>query len=73
MIVKGKSYRTIWLSDDKWSVNIINQLALPHQFIIRRLKTLEDAINLEKLVKENDIIFALTHNYSAYTMIREAK
>ena len=43
MIVKGKSYRTIWLSDDKWSVNIINQLALPHQFIIRRLKTLEDA------------------------------
>ena len=35
--------------------------------------TLEDAIKLEKLVKKNNIIFALTHNYSAYPMLREAK
>ena len=43
MIVKGKHYRTIWLSKDGWSVNIINQVALPHKFIIEKLKTLKDA------------------------------
>ena len=35
--------------------------------------TIEDAVKLEKLVKKNKIIFALTHNYSAYPMLREAK
>ena len=35
--------------------------------------TIEDAIKLEKLVKKQKIIFALTHNYSAYPMLREAK
>ena len=34
---------------------------------------LEDAVGLEKLVKKTKIIFALTHNYSAYPMLREAK
>ena len=35
--------------------------------------TLEDAIKLKKLIKKFKIIFALTHNYSAYPMLREAK
>lgn len=35
--------------------------------------TLEDGYHLQKLVKEKNIIFALTHNYSAYPMLREAK
>ena len=35
--------------------------------------TIEDAEKLEKLVKKHKIIFALTHNYSAYPMLREAK
>ena len=35
--------------------------------------TLQDAEKLEKLVKKNKIVFALTHNYSAYPMLREAK
>ena len=35
--------------------------------------TIEDAKQLEKLVKKKKIIFALTHNYSAYPMLREAK
>ncbi len=35
--------------------------------------TVEDALKLEKLVKSKKIIFALTHNYSAYPMLREAK
>ena len=35
--------------------------------------TLEDAVKLKKLIKKSKIIFALTHNYSAYPMLREAK
>ena len=35
--------------------------------------TIEDAEKLKKLVKKHKIIFALTHNYSAYPMLREAK
>jgi len=35
--------------------------------------TIEDAEKLEKLIKKQKIIFALTHNYSAYPMLREAK
>ncbi|MDC0216793.1 Gfo/Idh/MocA family oxidoreductase [Pelagibacteraceae bacterium] len=35
--------------------------------------TVEDAIALEKLVYKTKIVFALTHNYSSYPMLREAK
>ena len=35
--------------------------------------SIEDAEKLEKLVEEKKIVFALTHNYSAYPMLREAK
>ncbi len=35
--------------------------------------TIADAEKLKKLVHKNNIIFALTHNYSAYPMLREAK
>ena len=33
----------------------------------------EDAVALENLVIKNKIVFALTHNYSGYPMLREAK
>ena len=35
--------------------------------------TVDEAIKLEKIVKKHNIVFALTHNYSAYPMLREAK
>jgi len=35
--------------------------------------TLEEAIKLQKLIKKHKVVFALTHNYSAYPMLREAK
>ena len=34
---------------------------------------LYEAIKLERIVKKHKIVFALTHNYSAYPMLREAK
>ena len=35
--------------------------------------TIKDAENLKKLIVKHQIIFALTHNYSSYPMLREAK
>ncbi len=43
MKVDGTAYRSIWLSDDGWSVGIIDQTVLPHRFVTVRLETLEDA------------------------------
>ena len=43
MRIDGKPYRTIWLADDGWSVEIIDQTRLPHDFAITRLTTLEEA------------------------------
>jgi methylthioribose-1-phosphate isomerase len=42
--VDGVPYRTIWLADDGWSVEIIDQTRLPHEFIIARLNTWQDAV-----------------------------
>tara|TARA_A100001011_G_scaffold210001_1_gene218259 strand:- start:558 stop:1628 length:1071 start_codon:yes stop_codon:yes gene_type:complete len=43
MKINGKEYRTIWFENDY--VKIIDQTKLPHQFIIKDLKTVKDAIN----------------------------
>jgi methylthioribose-1-phosphate isomerase len=41
--INGRVYRTIWLADDGWSVEIIDQTKLPHALVFARLASLEDA------------------------------
>ena len=41
--VDGKSYRTIWLGADGTTVQAIDQTLLPHRFVIRDFRTVEDA------------------------------
>jgi len=43
MKIDGKAYRTIWLADDQWSVEIIDQTRLPHELVIVPLKSMQDA------------------------------
>ncbi|HYG89803.1 MAG TPA: S-methyl-5-thioribose-1-phosphate isomerase [Azospirillum sp.] len=43
MKVNGTAYRTIWLAKDGWSVEIIDQTKLPHDFSVARLTTLDEA------------------------------
>ena len=43
MRIRGRRYRTIWTADDRWSVKVIDQTRLPHEFVVRRLTSLEDA------------------------------
>ena len=49
MKIEGKSYKTIWF--EKNLVKIIDQTKLPHQFIIKDLKTVKDAINAIKTME----------------------
>ena len=49
MKIKGKKYRTIWCENKV--VKIIDQTKLPHQFIIKELKTVKDAINAIKVME----------------------
>ena len=43
MKVDGRDYRTIWLAEDGWAVEIIDQTKLPHVFASCRLETVEAA------------------------------
>jgi methylthioribose-1-phosphate isomerase len=43
MKIDGKSWRTIWLEADGWSVGVIDQTRLPHRFATRRLTSLAEA------------------------------
>ena len=49
MKIGGKSYRTIWFENNV--VKIIDQTKLPHQFIIKDLKTVKDSINAIKTME----------------------
>ena len=44
MNVQGRPMRTIWLGPNGRSVEIIDQTKLPHELVIVRLNTLEDAV-----------------------------
>ena len=49
MKIEGKSYKTIWFENNL--VKIIDQTKLPHQFIIKDLKNVKDAINAIKTME----------------------
>jgi len=49
MRIEGKEYQTIWFENNV--VKIIDQTKLPHQFIIKDLKTVKDAINAIKVME----------------------
>ena len=51
MKIEGKEYRTIWFDEENKTVKIIDQTKLPHQFIIKNLKTIKDAINAIKTME----------------------
>jgi methylthioribose-1-phosphate isomerase len=42
MNINGQHYRTIWLAEDGWSVEIIDQTKLPHEFKIAGLTSVEE-------------------------------
>ncbi len=71
MQVNGQPYRTIWLNADGWSVDIIDQTVLPHEWRIETLQTVEDATRAiaDMLVRGAPLIGAT----GAYGMALAAK
>ena len=49
MQINGKAYRTIWFANN--IVKIIDQTKLPHQFVIKDLKSVKDAVNAIKTMQ----------------------
>ncbi len=49
MKIEGKEYKTIWIENK--IVKIIDQTKLPHRFIIKELKKLDDAVNAIKTME----------------------
>jgi methylthioribose-1-phosphate isomerase len=43
MKIGDRHYRTIWLDDDGWTVNVIDQTLLPHRFDTLPLRSVDDA------------------------------
>ena len=49
MKIQGEEYHTIWFENNV--VKIIDQTKLPHKFIIKKLKTVKDAVNAIKVME----------------------
>ena len=49
MKIQGKNYRTIWFENNE--VKIIDQTKLPHKFIIKSLKNVEEVVNAIKTME----------------------
>jgi methylthioribose-1-phosphate isomerase len=43
MNVDGRHYRTLWVAPDGWTVEVIDQTKLPHEFAVVPLRTVEQA------------------------------
>jgi methylthioribose-1-phosphate isomerase len=51
MNINGKPFRSIWLNQDDWSVDIIDQTFLPHRFEVKNLQTANDAAEAIKVMR----------------------
>ena len=74
MKVDGKDYRTIWLSDDGWGVEIIDQTKLPFVFETVRLENVDDVARAIKymLVRGAPLIGATAAYGMALAMYADA-
>lgn len=72
MKIDGTHYRTIWVAEDGWSVEIIDQTRLPHEFVTASLRSAEDAARAirEMLVRGAPLIGA-TAAYGLSMALRE--
>lgn len=72
MIVNGKPFRTIWLADDGWSVEIIDQTKLPHEFKVARLTTLDEAADaIRNMLVRGAPLIGATAGYGMCLALRE--
>lgn len=72
MKIDGTHYRTIWVADDGWSVEIIDQTRLPHEFVTASLRSAADAA---RAIKEMQVrgapLIGATAAYGLSMALRE--
>jgi len=71
MKIVGKEYRTIWFDVKSKVVKIIDQTKLPHQFIVKDLKTVKEAIRAIKTMEGRGA--PLIGGTAAYGMVLAVK
>ncbi len=72
MKVDGKYFRTIWVSSDGWSIDVIDQTKLPHAFEVKHLKNLSDACTaIAQMVVRGAPLIGVTAAYGFYLAMRE--
>jgi len=71
MKIENKEFKTIWFDEVNQVVKIIDQTKLPHQFIIKDLKTVKDAINAIKIMEVRGA--PLIGGTAAYGIVLAAK
>ncbi len=72
MKINGTPYRTIWLGLDGWSVEIIDQTRLPHEFVTARLETMEDAaVAIKTMQVRGAPLIGATAAYGVCLALRE--
>ena len=72
MKVEGRHTRTIWVAEDGWTVEVIDQTKLPHVFEVLPLKTCEDAARaIEAMVVRGAPLIGATAAYGMALALRE--
>src|ERR1043165_2450908 len=72
MNINGKHYRTIWLNEDGWSVEIIDQTKLPFVFETVTLLNLDDAARAIKTMQVRGApLIGATAAYGVWLALRE--
>ena len=71
MRVDGIAYHSIWINADGWSVDIIDQTRLPHEFTVNNLQTLEQAcVAIRDMQVRGAPLIGATAAYGYYLALR---
>lgn len=75
MLIKGKTYQTIWPDEkDKGVIKFINQNYLPFRFVVDELHTFEDAFNaIQEMKVRGAPLIGVTGAFGIYLAALEAK
>ena len=72
MKIHGRPYRTIWVSDDGWSIEVIDQTKLPFSFETRRLTTVDEAAHaIKSMVVRGAPLIGATAAYGICLALRQ--
>ncbi len=72
MNVDGVAYRSIWVNNDGWSIDVIDQTRLPHAFEVENMQKLEDAcIAIRDMLVRGAPLIGATAAYGFYLAMRE--